>query len=160
MGMKMLPFANTIVEQDLTVTREQIDQIVQEALSTEQTIDIKKVIVDDELNKTIGLIYIGGTGTENCLFGMTSKKDAMERVKAFLKGDVDNHMAIRHVMWLADVKSVDITLKNRFRGEHLGEERYQVPADTIWHYVKLEANRRQIAHYTVVEDGRRISIEM
>jgi hypothetical protein len=152
MGMKMMPFARKVVEENIKLDRAMMHAMVEEALATEQSVTLSETTVDEK-GVQAGLIYVESTGSDNCCFGMTTKLDAEERVKNFRKGDIDRRMHTRHVLWLKDAKKIDTLMKQYFKPDHEGAERYSVPADTVWHRLRKIANAERVAHYVVMENG-------
>lgn len=153
-GMRMWPRAQQIIKERRRLTFEEIHSIASEALVGEQTIAIEKVVVAEPNAKdTSGLLYFNSTGTERCNFGITSKSDAEERIGGFVKGDIDKQMRTSHVMWCAEHRKLETLLKEYFRGDSLGNERYDVSADTAWHRARKLADENRLGYYIVMQDG-------
>ena len=151
-GMKMLPYALKAIENNRhNLSLEDINEIVNEALSSTETITLEKV-TEMEKGDESGILYVASTGSSNCIFGITTKNDARKRMAAFAKGDIDRKIIDLKQMWLVSPRKIETLLKRKFKEEHLGNERYAVPADTIWHFLKKYANEHQIAHYTIVDN--------
>lgn len=152
MGVKMLPFAEAAIKLGIQLTKEMVADYVARALNSDiQVVPLEKVTTNEK--GIDGIIYINGTRSEKCNFGMTTKKDAEKRVQAFRKGDIENRMGLLHQAWVSDVHKVDRLLKKQFYIYHQGNERYSVPADVVWFYLKDICARHRIAIIPIMVDG-------
>jgi hypothetical protein len=153
LGVKMMPFAKQIVQAGRAITKDELDQIVAKAMASEEAVHIEDVKIVD---KKEGVWYCNSTDRENCNFGITTRDTADKRISEFAKGDIDQRMRPLYQVWVTDIVKADRVIKKHFKGDHLGNERYGVPAETVWFYFKKLMAQHSIAILPIMVDGLKI----
>jgi hypothetical protein len=148
MGMKMMPYAINIVENKKILTKEDIDTIVKTALSSQEEIKVEQTTVNEE-KKQGGYFYVLGTGSTRCGVGHTFQQDYTKRTNSFKKGDLDDNMEVKYVMWLEKPQVLELEVKNALKMYALGSEKFEVHADHAIHTARFIADAQQIAYYNV-----------
>jgi hypothetical protein len=125
LGLRMMPYAKDIVENNRILTHEDVARIVQQATSDDTPIPINEApVIPEGGSEDWRYFYLlGMKGSTNCGLG-TSKdlQSAMRRIRTHSKGDVDGVMFIFYIMQCNKGLMLEDYLKKKYGHDRISTD--------------------------------------
>lgn len=156
-GMKLWPYAQKIVAENLKLTRAEIDAMATEAMAENMPLPIVNAPIVPEPNEESpgGYFYIlAEIGTENCGIGISGNPN--KRVRQHSKGDLSGDLIIYAQLYCIDPKRVEDYLKDKYRDDRIasetsrGDEKFRILPQAMLQSAINFCNRTKILYREVM----------